>query len=319
MVFPKLNAHKKTLSNRTDGRVANVTFDMADLMESAGPRAWWHHWQEGRDLSHSSFDIDPQHASDFYYQPCLSSAKTSHLRLAAKGGGIVGATLVLHIGSSAQVASMIHPTPVAHALSWQTTVVQGSSSCYAAQNNDDRGTVELELGAVQQQHHLQQHYSASEPILIYNQQLHADQSANAIAGETSSSADGALTAGAAHIQSNCRPVRVSRAQKRACSFVQPGVLDTGLAPSPSQQEVQRCAWPSHTSCDSAAASAAAEKAEASSSIERQQTSGGNETLDREAIMTPATRHTKEARRSGPEAERIEDPIDADAAVGVWQG
>lgn len=33
MVFPKLNAHKKTLSNRTDGRVANVTFDMADLME----------------------------------------------------------------------------------------------------------------------------------------------------------------------------------------------------------------------------------------------------------------------------------------------
>lgn len=74
--------------------------------------------------------------------------------------------------------------------------------------------VKLELGAVQQQHHLQQHYSASEAILIYNQQLHADQSANAIAGETSSSADGALTAGAAHIQSNCRPVRVSRAQKR---------------------------------------------------------------------------------------------------------
>lgn len=99
----------------------------------------------------------------------------------------------------------------------------------AAQNNDDRGTVELELGAVQQQHHLQQHYSASEPILIYNQQLHADQSANAIAGETSSSADGALTAGAAHIQSNCRPVRVSRAQKRVCSFVQPGVLGMRVA------------------------------------------------------------------------------------------
>ena len=82
----------------------------------------------------------------------------------------------------------------------------------AALNNNNRGMVERELGAVQQQHHLQQHYSASEAILIYNQQLHADQSANAIAGETSSSADGALTAGAAHIQSNCRPVRVSRAQ-----------------------------------------------------------------------------------------------------------
>ena len=27
-------------------------------------------------------------------------------------------------------ASRIHPTPVAHALLWQTTVVQGSSSCY---------------------------------------------------------------------------------------------------------------------------------------------------------------------------------------------
>ena len=47
--------------------------------------------------------------------------------------------------------------------------------------------VEVELGAAQQQQHLQQHYSASEAILIYNQQLHADQSANAIAGETSSS------------------------------------------------------------------------------------------------------------------------------------
>lgn len=89
--------------------------------------------------------------------------------------------------------------------------------------------VEVELGAAQQQHHLQQHYSASEAILIYNQQLHADQSANAIAGETSSSADGALTAGAAHIQSNCRPVRVSRAQKRVCSFVQAGVLGMRVA------------------------------------------------------------------------------------------
>lgn len=56
-----------------------------------------------------------------------------------------------------------------------------------------------------------------------------------------------------------------------------------------------------------AAAAAAEKAEASSTIEPKQTSGGAETLDREAIMTPATRHTKEARRSGPEAERSEDP------------
>jgi hypothetical protein len=89
--------------------------------------------------------------------------------------------------------------------------------------------VEVELGAAQQQQHLQQHYSASEAILIYNQQLHADQSANAIAGETSSSADGALTAGAAHIQSNCRPVRVSRAQKRVCSFVQAGVLGMRVA------------------------------------------------------------------------------------------
>ena len=90
--------------------------------------------------------------------------------------------------------------------------------------------VEVELGAAQQQHyHQQQHYSASEAILIYNQQLHADQSANAIAGETSSSADGALTAGAAHIQSNCRPVRVSRAQKRVCSFVQAGVLGMRVA------------------------------------------------------------------------------------------
>lgn len=34
-------------------------------------------------------------------------------------------------------------------------------------------------------------------------------------------------------------------------------------------------------------------------------------------MTPATRRIAEARRSGPEAERSEDPIDA--AVGVWQG
>jgi hypothetical protein len=35
-------------------------------------------------------------------------------------------------------------------------------------------------------------------------------------------------------------------------------------------------------------------------------------------MTPATRRNepREARRSGPEAERSEDPI---AAVGVWQG
>ena len=100
----------------------------------------------------------------------------------------------------------------------------------AALNNNNRGMVERELGAVQQQHHLQQqHYSASEAILIYNQQLHADQSANAIAGETSSSADGALTAGAAHIQSNCRPVRVSRAQKRVCSFVQAGVLGMRVA------------------------------------------------------------------------------------------
>ena len=71
--------------------------------------------------------------------------------------------------------------------------------------------------------------------------------------------------------------------------------------------MQRCAWPSHSSYDSEAAAAAAEKAEASSTIEPEQTSGGNETLDREAIMTPATRHTKEARRSGPEAERSEDP------------
>ena len=63
----------------------------------------------------------------------------------------------------------------------------------AALNSNNRGMVLLELGAVQQHHHLQQHYSASEAILIYNQQLHADQSANAIAGETSSSADGALT------------------------------------------------------------------------------------------------------------------------------
>lgn len=94
-----------------------------------------------------------------------------------------------------------------------------------AQNNDNRGMIEVELGAAQQQ----QHYSASEAILIYNQQLHADQSANAIAGETSSSADGALTAGAAHIQSNCRPVRVSRAQKRVCSLVQPGVLGMRVA------------------------------------------------------------------------------------------
>lgn len=98
------------------------------------------------------------------------------------------------------------------------------------QDNDNRGMVEVELGAAQQQHyHQQQHYSASEAILIYNQQLHADQSANAIAGETSSSADGALTAGAAHIQSNCRPVRVSRAQKRVCSFVQAGVLGMRVA------------------------------------------------------------------------------------------
>jgi hypothetical protein len=57
-------------------------------------------------------------------------------------------------------------------------------------NNNNRGMIELELGAAQKQHH---HHSASEAILIYNQQLHADQSANAIAGETSSSADGALT------------------------------------------------------------------------------------------------------------------------------
>lgn len=99
-----------------------------------------------------------------------------------------------------------------------------------AQNNDNRGMIEVELGAAQQQHdQQQQHYSASEAILIYNQQLHADQSANAIAGETSSSADGALTAGAAHIQSNCRPVRVSRAQKRVCSLVQPGVLGMRVA------------------------------------------------------------------------------------------
>ena len=95
-----------------------------------------------------------------------------------------------------------------------------------AQNNDNRGMIEVELGAAAQQ---QQHYSASEAILIYNQQLHADQSANAIAGETSSSADGALTAGAAHIQSNCRPVRVSRAQKRVCSFVHAGVLGMRVA------------------------------------------------------------------------------------------
>jgi hypothetical protein len=33
-------------------------------------------------------------------------------------------------------------------------------------------------------------------------------------------------------------------------------------------------------------------------------------------MTPATRHSEEARRSGPETERSEDP--SDAAVG-WQG
>lgn len=101
-----------------------------------------------------------------------------------------------------------------------------------AQNSDNRGMIEVELGAAQQQHdhqQQQQHYSASEAILIYNQQLHADQSANAIAGETSSSTDGALTAGAAHIQSNCRPVRVSRAQKRVCSLVQPGVLGMRVA------------------------------------------------------------------------------------------
>ena len=88
-----------------------------------------------------------------------------------------------------------------------------------AQDNDNRGMVEVELSAAQQQH-----YSASEAVLVYNQQLHADQSANAIVGETSSSADGALMAGAAHTQSNCRPVRVSRAQRRVCSFMQPGVL-----------------------------------------------------------------------------------------------
>ena len=62
-----------------------------------------------------------------------------------------------------------------------------------APNNNNRGIVELELDAAQQHHHHLQHYSTSEAILIYNQQLHADQSANAIAGETSSSADGALT------------------------------------------------------------------------------------------------------------------------------
>ena len=103
---------------------------------------------------------------------------------------------------------------------------------HAPNNDNNRGMVEVELGAAQQQqqhHYHLQHYSASEAILIYNQQLHADQSANAIAGETSSSADGALTAGAAHIQSNCRPVRVSRAQKRVCSFVQPGVLGMRVA------------------------------------------------------------------------------------------
>jgi hypothetical protein len=62
-----------------------------------------------------------------------------------------------------------------------------------APNNNNRGMVEVELDAAQQHHHHLQHYSTSEAILIYNQQLHADQSANAIAGETSSSADGALT------------------------------------------------------------------------------------------------------------------------------
>ena len=84
--------------------------------------------------------------------------------------------------------------------------------------------------------------------------------------------------------------------------------DTGLALETLQvrKKCNAVHGQSHSSCNSAAA-AAAEKAEASSSTERKQTSGGNDTLDREAIMTPATRHTKEARRSGPEAERNEDP------------
>lgn len=33
MVFPEVKALKTSLSNLTDGRIANVTFDMADLME----------------------------------------------------------------------------------------------------------------------------------------------------------------------------------------------------------------------------------------------------------------------------------------------
>jgi hypothetical protein len=65
--------------------------------------------------------------------------------------------------------------------------------------------------------------------------------------------------------------------------------------------------PSHRFCDSVAAARNISNEDLGTNIR------GNPS-DREAIMTPATRHSEEARWTGPEAERSEDPI----GRGCWR-
>jgi hypothetical protein len=81
-------------------------------------------------------------------------------------------------------------------------------------------------------------YSASEAILIYNQQLHADQSANAIAGDVvkrGRRADG-----------RCGPHSLELCESAVCSFAHAGVLYICIQPEPFSCSNKRTADPSNS-------------------------------------------------------------------------